>query len=328
MLIARFLSSILAAVSVVSAAESLGKYGADMVSTSGFASGARMAVQYHVTQSAIVMGVGAIAGGPFFCAENRLDIAEICMTKPDQIYEGWLFHLTSFFEDTTVIDATVNMQDDRVWLFSGTADTVVHPGVSAKTEAYYRKYVNDSNIKAVFDMTAGHTFPTENYGIACKLSVAPSIGSCGYYAAFELLNHIYGNLQRPNEDTELHGNFIEFNQSEYFRVSPPAAYAMDTTGYAYVPSACKNNKGCKLHVVFHGESQRREKIGDAFARNAGYNEVAELNNIIVVYPQTVATPLNPDGDWDWWGYNGKLSVTKLGMQIGAIRRMVKRALST
>ena len=36
--------------------------------------------------------------------------------------------------------------------------------------------------------------------------------------------------------------------------------------------------------------------------NAGYNEVGELNNIIILYPQAIATVSNPNGCWDWWGY--------------------------
>lgn len=53
----------------------------------------------------------------------------------------------------------------------------------------------------------------------------------------------------------------------------------------------------------------REKISDAFARHAGYNEVAEINNIIIIYPQAVASSRNPNGDWDWWGFNNMWSGT-------------------
>ena len=35
----------------------------------------------------------------------------------------------------------------------------------------------------------------------------------------------------------------------------------------------------------------------------GYNEVGELNNIIILYPQAVSIIGNPNGCWDWWGYN-------------------------
>ena len=45
----------------------------------------------------------------------------------------------------------------------------------------------------------------------------------------------------------------------------------------------------------------RDTIGDVFAMHAGYNGVAEANNIIVLYPQIAKTLLtNPLGCWDWY----------------------------
>jgi len=47
----------------------------------------------------------------------------------------------------------------------------------------------------------------------------------------------------------------------------------------------------------------RSVLGDEYARTTGYNEVGELNNIIIIYPQTIATNnTNPHGCWDFWGY--------------------------
>jgi hypothetical protein len=43
-------------------------------------------------------------------------------------------------------------------------------------------------------------------------------------------------------------------------------------------------------------------VGNAYVTKAGYLEAAELNNIILLFPQTVATVANPQGCWDWWGY--------------------------
>jgi poly(3-hydroxybutyrate) depolymerase len=48
-----------------------------------------------------------------------------------------------------------------------------------------------------------------------------------------------------------------------------------------------------------------EDIGNDFYTYGGYNEWAESNNIIVVYPQAVKSefmPMNPSGCFDWWGY--------------------------
>ena len=46
-----------------------------------------------------------------------------------------------------------------------------------------------------------------------------------------------------------------------------------------------------------------QKLGDEFAKNTGYNEVGEKNNIIMLYPQTIRGATNVMACWDWWGYN-------------------------
>ena len=70
-------------------------------------------------------------------------------------------------------------------------------------------------------------------------------------------------------------------------------------GYLYVPSACQSGKvSCRLHVSFHGCQQTLSLIGNAYAVHAGYNEWAEANNIIVLYPYaevSKSNPTNPNG---------------------------------
>jgi len=52
--------------------------------------------------------------------------------------------------------------------------------------------------------------------------------------------------------------------------------------------------------IFHAI---RWNLGEVFVRNTGYNEVGELNNIIILYPQVTATDIiNPLGCWDIWGF--------------------------
>jgi len=95
----------------------------------------------------------------------------------------------------------------------------------------------------------------------------------------------------------LSGSILEFDQGEFVTGTP-----MAETGYVYVPLACETDP-CPAHVVFHGCSQFAERVGDAIYRHAGYNEWADTNNLIVLYPQTVATspvgpvlgPVNPEG---------------------------------
>ena len=83
-----------------------------------------------------------------------------------------------------------------------------------------------------------------------------------------------------------------------------------------------------MHIAFHGCGQNRTFIGDAFARDSGYARWADANNIIVLFPQTAATPLNPQGCWDWWGYTGREYLTRKAPQILAVRRMLDQLAGT
>ena len=43
-------------------------------------------------------------------------------------------------------------------------------------------------------------------------------------------------------------------------------------------------------------------MGNIYTVHAGYLEVAELNDIIVIFPQAIQQTIsNPQGCWDWWG---------------------------
>ena len=48
---------------------------------------------------------------------------------------------------------------------------------------------------------------------------------------------------------------------------------------------------------------------------------AEANGVIVLYPQTTKTVLNPNRCWDWWGYTGTDYASKLGVQIMTVKAM-------
>ena len=54
-----------------------------------------------------------------------------------------------------------------------------------------------------------------------------------------------------------------------------------------------------------------------YVENTGYNEVAEANDLVILYPQAVSKPRdNPYGCWDWWGFISQDYATKEGKQIG------------
>jgi poly(3-hydroxybutyrate) depolymerase len=96
----------------------------------------------------------------------------------------------------------------------------------------------------------------------------------------------------------------------------------------YIPSNCQQKKPCRLHVAFHGCRQYFGVIGEVFAKDSGYNEYAESNDIIILYPQSKKSlyPYNPKGCWDYYGFGGFGSYSRTSQQIFAIQKMIKRIL--
>jgi hypothetical protein len=286
-----------------------------------------MAQQFHVAYSSRIMGVGSVAGSAYWCAKGSLITAlNACMSLPNQVSVSDLVAQTSRYANAGDIDPTANMRDHRVFIIHGSRDNTVVPGESPKIEEYYRNYMSAANIKADYSLAMGHAQPTMDYGNACTATAAPYMNRCSYNGAFEMLNWIYGgNLQRPSTSTPLLGDFYEFDQREFFYISPPLLSSMDNSGYVYVPSRCINSQTkCRLHVAFHGCLMGKHKEGDKYARNAGYNEVGELNDIIILYPQAVAYGTNGNGCWDWWGYTVNFYATKGANQPLATIRMVDK----
>jgi poly(3-hydroxybutyrate) depolymerase len=68
-----------------------------------------------------------------------------------------------------------------------------------------------------------------------------------------------------------------------------------------------------------------ETMQNNFAMNAGYNEWAETNKIIVLYPQSAKlNPDNPYACWDWFGFTGNDFATKTGRQMVSLKKMIER----
>jgi len=308
-------------------AEGLPGYGADhsTFTVSGVSSGGYMAVQVHVAHSSRVTGIGAVAAGPYYCAQGSLWTAlNHCMSpgawSPLPRPETLKGHADRFVRDK-LVDPAGNLASARVWLFAGMRDRTVEPEVVSALEAFYRLF----NAKPVLvkDKPAGHGMVTESAGNACGATEPPFINDCDYDAAGELLRHLLGSLLPPAAKAE--GRLVQFDQ-KVFAENNAYAISMADEGYAYVPLAC-GAQACKVHVAFHGCRQGAETIGERFVREAGFNRWADTNRLIVLYPQAIARywwVYNPRGCWDWWGYTGSRYATKEGAQIRAVMGMVER----
>jgi hypothetical protein len=342
--------------------ESLGGYNVDISqsSVSGLSAGAFMADQFFVAFSDDLVGVGIFAGGPYNCSRATLATAlQDCMANPERLNRRVIDQLVTTASQRAaagLIDSLDNLRNRKAFIFSGTLDRTVEQGVTDWVDDWYVSAgMPDANVLYHDDLAAGHTQPTLNYGNPCRTtSASPWMSDCDYDGAGEALTHIYGALNEPAPVMETSGILIEFPQNEFF--DPPglakeqlaSQFSFNEFGYAFVPQACFNREPCRIHVVFHGCKQVYDKNPDSdvaddtsnpfglqMVCHAGYNEWAQTNNLIIIYPQAqrvgssphMALFANPRGCFDWWAYlagTADTFATKEGPQMAAVYAMMVR----
>ncbi|HEX5792019.1 MAG TPA: PHB depolymerase family esterase [Rheinheimera sp.] len=293
------------------------------ITLSGLSSGAYMAGQYHLAFAEQVKGVAMIAAGPVYCAQNSLGLAlEHCFNKdtsaPDlQAIAQYL----SAQRDAGKLAPLAALADDKVWLFNGTKDQTVQPKLGAMLYQQYQSWVKQENITLINDKAFAHTFPTDRSDLGnCDVSETPYLASCGYDTAGALLAHLLDKVQTKSAATT--GTLMKIDQHQ---LSEAAQSTLAETGYLYVPQSCAAGQNCQLHVSLHGCKQNADSIGEAYVSGTGLNNYADTNNIVVLYPQTRASninPFNPNACWDWWGYTGADYTTNTGIQLQAIHQLV------
>jgi hypothetical protein len=309
-----------------------------LTSVSGLSSGAFMAAQFQAAYSGTLVGAGIVAGGPYYCAGSSaltpfvLNATTICMNpQPGMGPDAHaLLEKAKVFARSGLIDDLGNLKKQKVYLFSGKADHVVITPVVDQTAAFYQLAGTPAqNIKYVQDINAGHAIITSNSkNVACADTAAPYINDCKFTQSHDILKHIYGDLKPPA--SKLSGRIVKFDQSEFVK---SFLASMSDDAYLYVPGSCETET-CKVHVAFHGCGQGAAQIGDLFYRTTGYNELADTNNIIVLYPQAEVSngffsAFNPKGCWDFWGYSSFNQLapnfyTKQAPQMSAVKAMLDR----
>lgn len=302
------------------------------VSVSGLSSGAFMAVQYDVAFSASTMGVGVVAGGPYNCAWVNFGGINTCMKGAPSAQAS--YGAAASFAISGMIDPISNLAKGKVYLFSGGKDSVVRtPVVDATSQFYQLLGVKGGNLRYDKLADAGHAFLSPSFGNACPTNDAPYVNECKdkagalYDQPGALLGHIHGPLKA--KAVTLSAQPVAFDQKQF---TSPSISGMAETGYVYIPAACNTDGGnaggskCAVHVVFHGCLQGDRTVGDDVYAKAGYNQWADSNRIIVLYPQINPTkvPSNEYGCWDWTGYSGLNFQVKSAAQMSAVNAMVGR----
>ena len=312
----KFLVSIFALFLVSSMAVSV-NVGND-VTVGGLSSGAFMAVQMHVAHSQSIKGAAVFAGGPFYCAKGSMMTAlTTCMSTGIGIDMAGIRNKISSYESAGKVDPVSNLKGSKVFLFSGTSDYTVNPKVNKETENLYESY--DADVKTEWNFAAGHTMPTVDNGGVCTLTSSPFIGKCNYNGAFISMQHLHPNVVKNEPGS--------YNKNNLFKVSQSggSSAVMDSDAYVYIPEQCQGDTECSLHVVFHGCQQTIKDIGTQYVELTGYNEVAETNNLVILYPQAKSNMLkNPNGCWDWWGYAGAEYANQGGSQVKVVKDTISK----
>lgn len=205
------------------------------VTLSGVSAGAAMALQYAVSWSDEVTGVGAIAGVPYGCAEGTITYAlNRCMTAS---WPGWfgmrtadvpdakhLYELMHRQEGKGAIGSLAAQTRQKVWWFSSSKDTVVVEASAKVTEALYQQVYEHSGLANWQDSfkanvrpdnlekeplspvetyartNAVHAQITPEVSDACNHAGLPYLVNCqsgtaSFDASAEMLTHFYGTLK-------------------------------------------------------------------------------------------------------------------------------------
>ena len=200
------------------------------------------------------------------------------------------------------IDPIANLADRAVYVVTSDDDEEFYPEYQDATDlVFFDLNADTDNLNLVFDDGTGSDFND--------------------YDSTDALTWIFDNRNYIDEDDFLdwqdssvdyndEGSYITFDQTEFATDADftTGDLADKEEGRAYIPTTCETTT-CRVHVVFHEAGVSPTVL----AEDKGYNLLGALNDIIMLYPATVA--------WDMQGTNGK---TKNGEVIKMVKAMIDR----
>ena len=311
----------------------LGSYNIDStkVFVAGISSGGFFAVQMHVAHSGTFKGAAIYAGGVYYCALDSVTIALAACGGEGQ-YQSTLAQSESYLDQESAaggIDPESNLRGQPVYLWSGTQDTIVNPKEMNDLNTEYQHYgANVFRYDSTFP--AGHGWESPDGELTCGTQASPYMIRCNrgtqvYDSERTWLQTFLGSL-RPRNSGTLDGTLINFDQTA-FGAGP--SNSMDSNGYVFVPKHCAAGHPCGLILAFHGCLQTQADIGTKFITEAGIDAWADSNDVVVLYPyaaKSQVSPLNPNGCWDWWGYDDASYALRSGTQVSIVYQMVERVM--
>lgn len=308
----------LAGGSAAQAASGLPRLDITGVYVTGVSSGGFMATQLQVAYSSTFDGAGIIAAGPYDCGQGKvIDFAtcDVGASLPTLEQEAVTWSAEG------LIDPISNLAGRPVYVYHGLLDPIVNDVVSADGVAFYQHF--GANVEYHSRDLAGHGWPTPEGVLPCSATSPPFLINCLDDPEGEMLTHWLGRVNPPSYGPP-EGTLTSLDQNQYAPGGDAPALSMDNTGLLYTPPSCASGAPCKLVVALHGCLSGQYLLGDAFPEDANLDTYADTNNLVVLYPQAIASviPLNPEGCWDWWGYDGPDFAVKGAPQMTTIMNMV------
>lgn len=320
----------------------LGRYAIDpaKVFVAGISSGGFAAVQMHVAHSATFKGAAVYAGGVYGCAgaggaaTALANCGGLTLPTNQAAYNSMLAASQAYLDLQSAlgtIDPASNLRGQPVYLWSGTQDRVVNPLEMADLAAEYGHYGARIHFDNAFP--AAHGWESPQGELPCGTEGSPYMVSCSrdgvvYDSVRTWLTMFIGPLKPRSSKGRLSGTLSRFDQTEF---GASQTVSMAPTGSVFVPKACSQGERCGFVLALHGCLQEAALVGDRWVTEAGINEWADTNKLVVVYPDTVASsapgPTNPNACFDWWGYSNQVDpnyAVKSGLQMSVLYPMVRR----
>jgi poly(3-hydroxybutyrate) depolymerase len=285
------------------------------VAISGVSSGAAMAVQYAIAHSQSIVGVGAIAGPPWGCADGKVSRAInscLCGSPAAQPRIEAARELAA----SGAIDPLASGKPQalrRAFVFHSAGDATVAPSSGRANSEFLAAVigqptaVDTGNARDGSD-EAGHGVVAPGGTDACQTGGERTyIRRCGNEDNVrDLFRALYPDVafdatqrqddiaatevwkfdqQKLIDQVKANGSSVARDAWSMFFVPYSSArrknFDLAATGYVYVPPSCRGaGAACRVHVALHGCKQDAR----TFALHAGYNNWAEHYRAIIVYP--------------------------------------------
>lgn len=291
---------------------------------SGVSSGASIAANQLMAYSEVVRGAAFIAGSPYGCGNAAaVPNSWSCSYNKPPLDLQSLYAYAAARATAGQIDALSHLVGKPLYLYSGTKDTIVFQAEMDRTAAYFSRYVGAANIEYVAGVPSEHGYITDGYGECCGCLNGSFILNCEYDQAGAVLRKVLGgSALEPRAPIAPAAQLVEVSQYNYRpKARAWGSVQMSDNAFVYVPSACAAALGgCRVHVNYHG--CRGGKMSNIGPLHYGYNEWAESNQIVVVYPQATNGTGNPHGCWDWTGVTGSNFDSKTSSQLVTVLSLI------